>query len=137
MYYLFCFYLITYPKWYCRCWICMASRYQREFVIAQTKSPAKKTPVPFLSKYQFDGRHLLSPLFLGANTTRFEAIANHLYIFSTNHAMSKMYLTDVLKTDSPTILFIFQHHIRRRKNWSNISLFQIYKYNVCVNDCVV
>lgn len=100
----------------------------------------KKTQCPFFQSISLMG-DISFHLFSWERTRLCEAITQHLYIFSTNHVMSKsalhMYLTDVLKTDSPTILFIFQHHIRRRKNWSNISLFQIYKYNVCVNDCVV
>lgn len=100
--------------------------------------------MPLLPKYQFDeasyrDENLLSPLFSGANTTLLEAVTQHLYVFTTNHGMSKRALTDVLKTEKRTLPQ--PNHLpasyKEAKDLIKHLLIPLYKYDVCVNDCVV
>lgn len=100
--------------------------------------------MPLLPKYQFDeaayrDENLLSPLFSGANTTLLEAVTQHLHVFSTNHGMSKSALTDVLKTEKRTLPQPnnLPASYKEAKDLIKHLLIPLYKYDVCVNDCVV
>ncbi|XP_061190168.1 uncharacterized protein LOC133198027 [Saccostrea echinata] len=82
---------------------------------------------------------LLRPLYEGSKVTVLEAVTQNLYVFSSNHGVSKKAISDVLHNEKQTLPK--PNHLpasfEEARNVIKHLLIPLVKYEVCINDCLL
>lgn len=100
---------------------------------------ACKPKFDWFSDEMYNGKKYQQPLFDGSQTSVLQAVSKHLYIFSTNHGMSKSALNDSLQCEKTSLPQpnLLPGSYQEAKAYIAPFLMPLEKYEACVNDCLL